>query len=43
MRLIVGKEQPMEGKKDTRKLTPNRTKQEMLQAYNALLKELESR
>lgn len=33
----------MEGKKDTRKLTPNSTKQEMLQAYNALLKELESR
>jgi hypothetical protein len=33
----------MEAKKEPRKLSPSSTKQEMLQAYNALLKELESR
>ncbi|MDO8724172.1 MAG: hypothetical protein Q7J31_18380 [Syntrophales bacterium] len=33
----------MDGKKDHKKLTPTNTKQEMLQAYNALLKELEEK
>lgn len=33
----------MEGKKETRKLTLTSTKQEMLQAYNTLLKELETK
>jgi hypothetical protein len=33
----------MEGKKEAKKLTLTSTKQEMLQAYNVLLKELESR
>lgn len=33
----------MEGKKDSKKLTLTSTKQEMLQAYNTLLKELEAR
>ena len=33
----------MEGKKEPRKLTLTSTKQEMLQAYNTLLKELEAR
>lgn len=33
----------MEGKKDSKKLTLTSTKQEMLQAYNSLLKELEAR
>ena len=33
----------MDGKKDHKKLTPTNTKQEMLQAYNVLLKELEEK
>lgn len=33
----------MEGKKESKKLTLTSTKQEMLQAYNALVKELETR
>jgi len=33
----------MDGKKDHKKLTPTNTKQEMLQAYNTLLKELEEK
>ncbi len=33
----------MDGKKDHKKLTPTNTKQEMLQAYNALLKEMEEK
>ncbi|KAF0153885.1 MAG: hypothetical protein FD159_2748 [Syntrophaceae bacterium] len=33
----------MEGKKETKKLAMTSTKQEMLQAYNALLKDLEAR
>ena len=33
----------MEGKKEHRKLTLTSTKQEMLQAYNTLLKEFETR
>jgi len=33
----------MEGKKETKKLAMTSTKQEMLNAYNALLKELEAR
>ena len=37
------KDKPMEGKKEHRKLTLTSTKQEMLQAYNTLLKELDAR
>jgi hypothetical protein len=41
--ILEERDEPMEGKKDSKKLTLTSTKQEMLQAYNTLVKELEAR